>query len=74
MGHMSKPEAKDLAESIRETDRRFRLLTEPLDQCLWGDDVANDEGWEPEREWWYWRRPRNPGPDLEADLAKLEDG
>jgi hypothetical protein len=73
-GHLPKDAARELHESIRESDRRFRLLTEPLEQCLWGEDVAHDEGWEPEREWWYWRRPRNPGPDLEADLAKLEDG
>ena len=74
MDHLAGDEARDLEREVQETDRRFRLLSEPLEQCLWGEDVARDEGWGPEREWWYWRRPRNPGPDLEADLAKLEDG
>ncbi|HET9151252.1 MAG TPA: hypothetical protein VFN83_06010 [Gemmatimonadales bacterium] len=74
LGHLPKAEAGKIKEEIAASDKRFRMLTEPLDQCLWGEDVARDEGWEPEREWWYWRRPRDPGPDLEADLAKLEDG
>lgn len=69
---LPRDEVRKLREATHEHDRRFRLLTESLDRCLWGDGVARDEGWQPEREWWYWRRPRNPGTDLEADLARLE--
>jgi hypothetical protein len=41
--HLPKDAARELHQSIHESDRRFRLLTEPLEQCLWGDDVAHDE-------------------------------
>jgi hypothetical protein len=43
--HLPKDEARKLREATHDSDHRFRILTEPLDQCLCGDDVARDEGW-----------------------------
>ncbi|MDX2192320.1 MAG: hypothetical protein NW201_03130 [Gemmatimonadales bacterium] len=54
-------------------DRRYRAATEPC-ACLWGADVAASEGWTPASAWWYFRRPRVPGPALAADLATRRDG
>ena len=40
----------------------------PVQRCLWGEAVARYHGWEPERSWWYFRQPRDPGPELAEDL------
>lgn len=37
--------------------------------CLWGDDIAEEEGLDAGESWWYFRRPTRPGPQLEEDLA-----
>jgi hypothetical protein len=37
--------------------------------CLWGDDVEEDDGLAPEREWWYYLRPAQLNDDLAAELA-----
>lgn len=72
LDHLGTDEAADARASMASADRLFRQLTESLDHCLWGDDVAEHEGWDRDREWWYWRRPRDPGPDFSSDLAEAE--
>ena len=55
--------------ALDQTDARFHALTVPAD-CLYGDDVAEEEGLSPVREWWYFARPGRPGPELAADLVR----
>ncbi|HEX5385726.1 MAG TPA: hypothetical protein VFW66_03385 [Gemmatimonadales bacterium] len=49
-------------------DARFHELTVPTGP-IWGAPVAADEGHDPAHQWWYFRRPANPGPELARDLA-----
>jgi len=35
---------------------------------IWGNTVAASHSHDPNRTWWYFRRPRNPGETLKADL------
>ncbi len=42
---------------LRELDARMRRLTMPVARCLWGMIVADEEGWSPEDNWWYYARP-----------------
>ena len=69
------PEA--VAAAVRErldrADDRLRALLVPAGRCLWGSGVAEDEGWTPETHWWYYMRPKHPGPDLAADLGLRDD-
>lgn len=58
---------------LARADARMRALVVPAGGCLWGEMVAEDEGWTPETHWWYFTRPRNPGPDLALDLGLSED-
>ncbi|HXG45242.1 MAG TPA: hypothetical protein VNJ71_10850 [Gemmatimonadales bacterium] len=53
---------------VREADRRVRLYLVPAGRCLWGTIVAEEEGWDPERHWWYYERPAHPGPRLREEL------
>ncbi|MFN7966994.1 MAG: hypothetical protein U0V87_15035 [Acidobacteriota bacterium] len=49
-------------------DNRYRSVTQ---ECppLWGEAVTEEMGFTPEKEWWYFRRPRRPGQMLADDLA-----
>lgn len=53
---------------VAEADRVVRLHLTPAARCLWGGIVAAEEGWDPEVQWWYFEKPRVPGPALKADL------
>lgn len=56
-------------ERIASADGRIRGATKPSARCLWGQIVADEEGWKPERNWWYFLLPTAPGPKLAAELA-----
>jgi hypothetical protein len=54
---------------IAATDARVKAVTRPSARCLWGQIVADEEGWKPDRNWWYFLLPTAPGPKLAAELA-----
>ena len=58
---VSRPQADVVAERLAALDARMRAATTPVARCLWGLIVADEEGWTPEANWWYYARPRN-GP------------
>jgi len=60
-------ERRDAALRLDEADRRFHAITEPS-PCLWGEEIAENNSWRPEWQWWYFRRPNAPGPLLREDL------
>lgn len=37
--------------------------------CLWGEDVEEDDGLDPGREWWYYLRPRQLNEELADELS-----
>jgi len=53
---------------LRALDERMKSRVSMADECLWGDAVADAEGWTPDRNWWYFSLPRAPGPLLKGDL------
>lgn len=53
---------------LKAADQRMKAAARTTDECLWGDAVAEAEGWTPERNWWYFSLPRKPGPLLAEDL------
>jgi len=62
--------------AIVALDARLRAVSVPT-RCLWGDDVEEDDGLAPERNWWYYLRPAQLNDDLAAELAAwglLDDG
>jgi len=40
----------------------------PAGRCLWGSDMAEQHDWTPQKNWWYFMQPREPGPELKEDL------
>jgi len=61
------PAARDGQEGIRDTlvalDTRFVSATEAAEGCIWGEANADDEGWSPDGEWWYFRLPMDRPED-----------
>ena len=65
-------ERRAAEDRLLAVDARMRELLQPVDECLWGDEVAAREGWSAERNWWYYALPRRPGELLREDLEGLE--
>ena len=57
-------------ERVRRADQKMRTLVEPAGKCLWGSEVAETEGWTPEKNWWYFGRPKKGDTDF---LAEIDD-
>jgi len=53
---------------VQEADTRIRVNLMPAGRCLWGSIVAEEEQWIDEVNWWYFEKPRNPGPKLKQEL------
>ncbi len=53
---------------VHDADLRIRLNLVPSGRCLWGGIVAEEEGWTEDSNWWYFEKPRTPGPALRREL------
>ena len=53
---------------VKAADDRMKQLVVPAGRCLWGTDMAGQYDWTPQRQWWYFTQPREPGPELKEDL------
>lgn len=64
---------RDLVAFVRpdleELDARMLAATVPT-HCLWGHEVQDEEGFTEDRDWWYFRRPAQPGASLLHDLEE----
>lgn len=60
-------ERRAASTRLDDADERFHAVTEPS-PCLWGEGIAQTNAWRPEWQWWYFRRPTVPGPQLKEDL------
>jgi hypothetical protein len=59
----------EVRERLQRADARFRRHTIHAKRCLWGPGLEAQQVWTPEENWWYYRRPAHPGPDLAVDLG-----
>lgn len=61
-------EARAARARLEPIDERFRSATLGTD-CLWGADVEEDDALDPERDWWYYRRPLRLNEEFAAELV-----
>jgi hypothetical protein len=61
---VSPAQAASMAARLEELDGRMRAASEPVARCVWGNIVADEEGWDAEANWWYYVRPRNARPEF----------
>lgn len=57
-------------ERLQRVDEQMQALLKPGEVCLWGDEVAAEEGWTARHNWWYFSRPRYGDPEFLAELAE----
>lgn len=60
--------AAKFEERIQQADDRMKGLTTRTGVCLWGDEVAEEEGWTAKKNWWYYARPVEANGDLPAEI------
>jgi hypothetical protein len=53
---------------LQKADARMKDLLVAAGRCLWGSDMAEQHDWTPQKNWWYFMAPREPGPELKEDL------
>ncbi|MFN0087200.1 MAG: hypothetical protein ACKVX9_17565 [Blastocatellia bacterium] len=59
-----------ICDRVERADEQMRSLVERAEGCLWGDEVAEEEGWTARNNWWYFTRPLNADPEL---LLEIDD-
>ncbi len=55
-------------DRIAAADSRAEAVLVESSRCIWGQIVADDEGWRPAKNWWYFRLPKAPGPQMAEEL------
>jgi len=63
-----------ISARLTRADEKMRSLTEPTEVCLWGEEVAEEEGWTAEGNWWYFARPIKAGSELLAEIDEMIEG
>lgn len=64
-------ERKKYDAKIASWDKKMRSLLKPGGKCLWGDDVAEAEGWTAKTNWWYFHRPVKGDPDFLREVEEI---
>ena len=59
---------------LTRADDKMRSLTEPTEVCLWGDEIAQEERWTADENWWYFARPIKAGSELLAEIDEMIEG
>jgi len=58
----------EIASRLAGADQKMRSLTEPTKVCLWGEEIAEEEGWTAEENWWYFARPIKADAEFLAEI------
>ena len=63
--YASESEWDDVEAALPSLDNRFFAATRPTSACIWGEHVAIQRGYRPDRDWRYYRVP--------SDLSQVPD-
>ncbi|MFN0122769.1 MAG: hypothetical protein ACKV2V_19900 [Blastocatellia bacterium] len=61
-------QVRDIGRRLNTADETMQSLIEPAGRCLWGEEVAEEEGWNKRDNWWYFTRPIDAGDELLEEL------
>ena len=57
-----KEQKEAFLKRVHHADELMKSLVESTERCLWGEEVAEAEGWTPKKNWWYFSKPINATP------------
>ncbi|HEX4948312.1 MAG TPA: hypothetical protein VFZ34_16680, partial [Blastocatellia bacterium] len=60
---------QEFASRVAAADASIRSYLQPAEECLWGEEVAAEEGWTRAENWWYYEFPKNASAELLYDLT-----
>jgi hypothetical protein len=66
----SKEQKEEFLKRVRQADELMKSLVKSSGKCLWGEDIAETEGWTAGENWWYFSQPINATPEL---LSEIEE-
>ncbi len=70
---MASPGEKNAySERLARTDDAIMVLLEPAGKCLWGSGVAQMQGWNSEKNWWYFMKPIDGYASLLEEIENVE--
>lgn len=64
-------ERMNLETRIMHADDLMKGLTRRASVCLWGDELAETEGWNSKKNWWYYACPVDADAELLAEIAEV---
>ncbi|HSI34257.1 MAG TPA: hypothetical protein VK986_11770 [Tepidisphaeraceae bacterium] len=67
--HTTVRQHKQGTAALFELDEAVRPHLVPAPQCLWGRRAEIENGWNPERNWWYFTRPRAVSDGFLKEMA-----
>jgi len=62
---------EECLDRVRRADELMKTLVKPAGKCLWGDEVAETEGWTAGKHWWYFTRPIQANPELLSEIEEV---
>ena len=62
---------ESVAERLRRADEDMRRATQSTPLCLWGREVAEEKGWTPNKNWWYYTRPLRAPSELLSEIDSV---
>lgn len=71
LGAASVSELNNFDLRIQQADDLMKGLTRRAAVCLWGDELAEEEGWTSKKNWWYYACPVDADADLLAEIAEV---
>ena len=63
---ITKGDLTEILDRLAIADKRFKQATIPITECIWGSEMAVQQGYSPAEDWYYYRRPKvldNSWPD-----------
>ena len=64
---------QSFTKRVQQADEQMKQLVTPVPGCLWGAEVAEEEGWTARKNWWYFSRPLQGNAELLAEIAEVID-
>lgn len=64
-------EKQKYLQRVHRADEKMRALVKAAGKCLWGNEVAETEGWTAETNWWYFARPVQANRGLLAEIKRI---